>query len=80
MLTNVMTTVTVPDNQAVDLIGPLWNPTLESRFYESINHQHTQLGQDLTSSESGRRLSLQGQCTTNKCSSIQRRHASDPGC
>ncbi|XP_060799476.1 potassium voltage-gated channel subfamily H member 2a [Neoarius graeffei] len=73
-LTNVMTAV--PDRQPVDVTGSLWNPTL----YETINHEHPQLMQDLMSSENARRLSLQGQRTTKKCSSIQQRHASDPGC
>lgn len=77
-LTSFMTTV--PDRQPEDMIGPLWNPTLERGFCETINHQHPRLRQDLMSSESTRRLSLQGQCTTTKCSSIQQRHASDPGC
>ncbi|XP_053095865.1 potassium voltage-gated channel subfamily H member 6 [Pangasianodon hypophthalmus] len=44
MLTDVMTTA--PDRQPVDVIGPLWNPTLERGFYETINHQHTRLSCD----------------------------------
>lgn len=77
MLTSVMTTVS--DSQPGNVIGPLWNPTLERGFYESINHQQP-VRQDLMSSECARRLSLEDQCTTKKCSSIQQRHASDPGC
>lgn len=78
MLTSFMTTV--PDRQPLDMIGPLWNPTLERGFYENIKYQHPQLRQDLMCSESARRPSLQGQRMTKKCSSIQQRHASDPGC
>ncbi|XP_047676223.1 potassium voltage-gated channel subfamily H member 2a [Tachysurus fulvidraco] len=78
ILSNV--TTTVPERQDVDMIGPLWNPSPEIGFYETINHHHPQIRQDIMSSESARRLSLQGQRTTNKCSSIQQRHASDPGC
>lgn len=63
----------------MDVVGPLWNPTPERGLYEAIN-QHPQMRQDVMSSESARRLSLQGQHTTKKCSSIQQRHASDPGC
>ncbi|XP_058269185.1 potassium voltage-gated channel subfamily H member 2a [Hemibagrus wyckioides] len=76
--TNVKTTV--PDRQPVDMVGPLWNPTPESGLYEAVNHQHPRMRQDVMSSESARRLSFQGQHTTKKCSSIQQRHASDPGC
>ncbi|KAI5625675.1 microtubule-associated protein 4 isoform X1, partial [Silurus asotus] len=76
--TNVM--ATVPDRQSMDLIGPLWNPTLKSGFNEMINRQHLQLSQDLISSENARRLSLQGQHTTKKSITVQQRHSSDPGC
>lgn len=78
MLTSVMTTV--PDSQPVDLIHPLWDPTLEMGFCETIHRQHPQLRQDVMSSASSRRLSYQGQCATKKFSSTEQRYASDPGC
>lgn len=78
MLINVMTTV--PYSQPVDVIGPLWNPSLEREFCETIAHQDPRLTQDLMSSENARRLSFQGQCTAKKYFTIQQRHASDPGC
>lgn len=74
MLTIIMTTV--PDSQPVVFSGPLWN--LE--VCETITHQDPRPTQEQMSSENARRLSFQGQCTTKKCSSIQQRQASDPGC
>uniref|UniRef100_A0A3B4DN17 Voltage-gated inwardly rectifying potassium channel KCNH2 n=1 Tax=Pygocentrus nattereri TaxID=42514 RepID=A0A3B4DN17_PYGNA len=67
-----------PDRQP--MTGLLGNSTLGRSFHESISHHYAQKRQDLMPSECGRRLSLQGPHPMEKCSSIQKRHASDPGC
>ncbi|XP_072547965.1 potassium voltage-gated channel subfamily H member 2a [Salminus brasiliensis] len=69
-----------PDRQPMGMTDPLGIPTLGVGFHESTQHEHARLRLDLMPSECRRRLSLQGQHSTEKCSSIQQRHASDPGC
>ncbi|XP_026861581.2 potassium voltage-gated channel subfamily H member 2a [Electrophorus electricus] len=62
------------------MIGPLEHSMQGMEIHESINCQFPQLRLDLMSSECGRRLSLRGQNPVEKHSSVQQRHASDPGC
>uniref|UniRef100_A0A4W4HDI8 Voltage-gated inwardly rectifying potassium channel KCNH2 n=1 Tax=Electrophorus electricus TaxID=8005 RepID=A0A4W4HDI8_ELEEL len=68
-----------PGQKLVQPVNPLETETT-SILSPSINCQFPQLRLDLMSSECGRRLSLRGQNPVEKHSSVQQRHASDPGC
>ncbi|XP_062872365.1 potassium voltage-gated channel subfamily H member 2a [Trichomycterus rosablanca] len=69
-----------PDRQPKGMTGHPWHSTSGKESNEATNLQCAQLRPNLTSSKCGRRLSFQGQQLTEKCSSVQQRHASDPGC
>ncbi|XP_049323249.1 potassium voltage-gated channel subfamily H member 2a isoform X2 [Astyanax mexicanus] len=69
-----------PDTQTSGMTDFLGNSTLGVSFRESTQEQHGRLRLDLMPPACRRRLSLQGQHSTEKCSSVQQRHGSDPGC
>ncbi|XP_076833221.1 potassium voltage-gated channel subfamily H member 2a [Brachyhypopomus gauderio] len=65
--------------QTDGMAAPLEDSNQVMGSYDSTNRHYPQLRLDLMS-ECGRRHSLQGQNPMGKNSSVQQRHASDPGC